>query len=219
MTLFTCFFLLQLSVPFRHLLIEGDANWTEEGQDFSWRMMLRAKDASHVIYHVVDDEMLVQDARGNSRVNWSRAPQGSNKYLFVPVDSEKFEWSHHPGLTMTFEPALGLRAVYRLSADEDVAKLKRALQKQWKTLTNHDVPVRESLSWAQILRELEAVFDRATMTESVASSIEQLRASILDAKNSEGFAREQVLANLAEEVEFLMAHDDASEVHSILRRL
>lgn len=219
MTLLACFFLLQVSVPFRHLLIKGDANWTEEGQDFSWRMMLRAKDASHVIYHVVDDEMLVKDARGNSRVHWSRAPQGSNKYLFVPVDSEKFEWSHHPGLTMTFEPALGLRAVYRLSPDEDLAKLKSALQNQWKTMTNHEVPVRETLGWAQILRELDGVSERANMIESVASSIENLRASIMDAKKSNGFAREQVLANLAEEVEFLMAHDDASEVHSILRRL
>ncbi|MEM6298125.1 MAG: HTTM domain-containing protein, partial [Bacteroidota bacterium] len=32
-----------LLMPFRHHLIEGDVNWTEEGHRFSWRMMLRAK--------------------------------------------------------------------------------------------------------------------------------------------------------------------------------
>ena len=33
-------FLIQFAVPFRHLLIPGDVDWTEEGQRFSWRMML-----------------------------------------------------------------------------------------------------------------------------------------------------------------------------------
>jgi len=36
---------LHLIVPFRHLLVPGDVNWTEEGDYFSWRMMLRSKKA------------------------------------------------------------------------------------------------------------------------------------------------------------------------------
>ena len=32
--------LIQFTVPFRHLLYPGDVDWTEEGQRFSWRMML-----------------------------------------------------------------------------------------------------------------------------------------------------------------------------------
>lgn len=41
--LLTCvaaWFLIQFTVPFRHLLYPGDVDWTEEGQRFSWRMML-----------------------------------------------------------------------------------------------------------------------------------------------------------------------------------
>jgi hypothetical protein len=38
------FVALQLVFPFRHLAYPGDANWTEEGQNFSWRMMLHHKD-------------------------------------------------------------------------------------------------------------------------------------------------------------------------------
>jgi vitamin K-dependent gamma-carboxylase len=34
----------QLVFPFRHLAYPGNANWTEEGQNFSWRMMLHHKD-------------------------------------------------------------------------------------------------------------------------------------------------------------------------------
>lgn len=37
------FFLLQMALPFRHHLIGGDVNWTEEGHRMSWRMMLRYK--------------------------------------------------------------------------------------------------------------------------------------------------------------------------------
>lgn len=34
---------IQVIVPFRHLLVPGNASWTEYGQLFSWRMMLRQK--------------------------------------------------------------------------------------------------------------------------------------------------------------------------------
>jgi len=32
-----------ITIPFRHLFIEGNVNWTEEGQKFSWFMKLRTK--------------------------------------------------------------------------------------------------------------------------------------------------------------------------------
>jgi len=38
------FVAFQLLFPFRHLAYPGDASWTEEGQNFSWRMMLHHKD-------------------------------------------------------------------------------------------------------------------------------------------------------------------------------
>jgi vitamin K-dependent gamma-carboxylase len=34
---------VHLLLPFRHLLYEGDTNWTEQGHHFAWRMMLRGK--------------------------------------------------------------------------------------------------------------------------------------------------------------------------------
>lgn len=37
------YILVQVSLPLRHHLIEGDVNWTEEGHRLSWRMMLRSK--------------------------------------------------------------------------------------------------------------------------------------------------------------------------------
>ncbi|PKB79803.1 MAG: hypothetical protein BZY88_11465 [SAR202 cluster bacterium Io17-Chloro-G9] len=37
------FVTMQVLVPLRHFIYPGDANWTEEGSRFAWRMMLRAK--------------------------------------------------------------------------------------------------------------------------------------------------------------------------------
>ncbi|MCA9028856.1 MAG: HTTM domain-containing protein [Planctomycetaceae bacterium] len=38
------FVVWQLVLPLRHFAYPGDAKWTEEGQNFSWRMMLHHKD-------------------------------------------------------------------------------------------------------------------------------------------------------------------------------
>ncbi len=41
--LFSIYFLVQIGLPLRHHIIEGDVLWTEEGHRLSWRMMLRSK--------------------------------------------------------------------------------------------------------------------------------------------------------------------------------
>ncbi len=44
--LFGLYFLIQLLLPLRHFLIEGNVAWTEEGYRLSWRMMTRDKSGS-----------------------------------------------------------------------------------------------------------------------------------------------------------------------------
>jgi hypothetical protein len=39
------YLMIQILLPFRHWLYEGHPSWTEEGQDFAWRMKLRDKGA------------------------------------------------------------------------------------------------------------------------------------------------------------------------------
>jgi vitamin K-dependent gamma-carboxylase len=40
----------QVLFPFRHVLYPGSPSWTDEGQDFAWRMMLRRKDVFFRVY-------------------------------------------------------------------------------------------------------------------------------------------------------------------------
>ncbi|XP_066300567.1 vitamin K-dependent gamma-carboxylase-like [Branchiostoma lanceolatum] len=44
LALLFCYVTAQCLVPFRHWLYPGDVNWTMEGHQFSWRMMLNAED-------------------------------------------------------------------------------------------------------------------------------------------------------------------------------
>jgi hypothetical protein len=63
-------FALQVVVPFRHFLYPGDVNWTDEGQRFSWRMMLRAKRGTGRI--VASDRVTGQQRMINPRQYLSR---------------------------------------------------------------------------------------------------------------------------------------------------
>lgn len=45
-TLILFYVLIHVALPFRHLMYPGNPDWTEEGHQFSWRMMLRDKSGS-----------------------------------------------------------------------------------------------------------------------------------------------------------------------------
>lgn len=55
MVMMTLWGLLQIVLPFRHLLYEGNTGWTERGHYFSWRMMLRGK-TTGLRYFLVDGQ-------------------------------------------------------------------------------------------------------------------------------------------------------------------
>ncbi len=49
------YLLIQITVPFRHLFLKGNVNWTEEGHRFAWHMKLRDK-RSKVKFYIKDNE-------------------------------------------------------------------------------------------------------------------------------------------------------------------
>jgi len=50
LTFFALYFLIQIALPLRHWVIEGDVLWTEEGHRLAWRMMLRSKSGMLMLY-------------------------------------------------------------------------------------------------------------------------------------------------------------------------
>lgn len=55
-TVFSIYFLFQIGLPLRHWAFQDDVLWTEEGHRLSWRMMLRSKGASLIVYTQEDND-------------------------------------------------------------------------------------------------------------------------------------------------------------------
>lgn len=155
--LLACWTVFQVVVPLRHHWIAGDANWTEEGQDFSWRMMLRQKAAGSVTFVLADSGLQYTDDRGNSRIHWDRWPADLPHAIHVPIESHQFNWAHHPGLTVTFEPCLGQRVLQRLGpvGETQLEELKHSIQQKWISLYGHaPESVRETIGLPKALRNI-----------------------------------------------------------------
>ena len=43
------FLLVQLTLPLRHYIYQGNVSWTEQGHRFAWHMKLRSKNMSGYI--------------------------------------------------------------------------------------------------------------------------------------------------------------------------
>lgn len=48
--IFVFYFIVQIGLPLRHWIIKDDVLWTEEGHRLSWRMMLRSKSGTLIIW-------------------------------------------------------------------------------------------------------------------------------------------------------------------------
>ncbi len=89
------FFALQLTLPLRHYLYPGDANWTMEGYRFAWRVMLNEKAGFATFY-------LVDKSRDHTRVVYGSqylGPQQSRHMSYQPdmiLQFARFLAAQHP---------------------------------------------------------------------------------------------------------------------------
>ena len=170
--------LFQVGVPLIHHTIPGDANWTEEWQNFSWRMMLRAKSAGYAMYHVQDPGLQTTDATGRKLIQWDKLPANRPHAIYVPVDCRLLDWGHHPGLTNTFEPCLGQRFVYVLpkgQADQ-VPLIQQRLVKTWEKEFQTTPVVEESIDLTTALKTLSSIIREYLAAHPQAPSAEALQA-------------------------------------------
>ena len=53
-TFVSIYIIIQVLLPFRHWLYEGNVSWTEEGHLFSWHMKLRSKEKCGIYYEITN---------------------------------------------------------------------------------------------------------------------------------------------------------------------
>lgn len=148
----------QVAAPLRHFFIPGDASWTEEGQLFAWRMMLRQKTSGHITLHVEDAGLFQPNGQGHRVPDWSRSPDISTRAIYIPIDGPRFQWSDHPGLTTVFEGLVGYRMIYvpRTNSAEELSQFAE----HWSAKTRETIELRKGISLRDALSNVAAILKR-----------------------------------------------------------
>lgn len=83
------YFAVQILLPLRHFLYQGDVNWTEEGHNFSWHMKLRDKEGRAVF--------IISDPAGGQewRVSLKRYLQSRQRSKVVTRPDMILQLSHY----------------------------------------------------------------------------------------------------------------------------
>ena len=175
--------LLGVVVPLRHLVIEGDPDFTEEGYRFSWRMMQRTQGTFHVQFRVSPRSLSQTEVNGSSKIDWSKWSGERPSVVFVSSDANAMPWSKLPGLVLIYEPYLGIRAIGNpLSTDDATAT--RQLTERWKQATGRDVQARRTQSLAEALERAEVELTAAAEAEASQAWALQLERLALARKNA-----------------------------------
>lgn len=134
------FFVIQLLLPFRHVLYPGHLLWAEEGYRFSWRVMLVEK-IGQATFHIEDPE----SGRKTEVINGRFLTQFQEKQMSIQPDfilqfahflKEEYKKRHgiqHPIITVDCFVALNGRMSQRLiDPNVNLAEIKDGfLPKKW----------------------------------------------------------------------------------------
>lgn len=191
--------LFQTLLPLRHFFIPGDASWTEEGQNYAWRMMLRQKLGGSLIFHMYDDG-LYEPGSKKTKIDWSKAPGPIPcKGVFIGVDAYKFEWYPNRGINTLYENVLGFRIIQAVKAtnkdaeETEIRKLKTWWKKQTGTegLFVEALPIEECIQNA--LDRLKQNKDKDAI--SIINMVQLAQLMVDQAKEQEGTeARKSLLS-------------------------
>jgi hypothetical protein len=110
---------VQVFLPLRHWLYEGDVQWTEEGHRFSWRMKLRSKDGSLKLLAHDPDTNRTLELDPENYITHAQALEAASKPDMI------LQLAHHvaEGLRRRGRPHIQVRAVALVSLNGRAAQL------------------------------------------------------------------------------------------------
>lgn len=219
---------IQVMVPLRHFAIAGDANWTEEGQNFAWRMKLRAKAAGNLMYQLHDSGLQKTDASGKTRFAWDRWPD--EHAVYVPIDPPLFGWKNHFGLNILNEPCLGQRTLFLpFGTSETALQEKRVeLVDTWQTQFGREVAVTETIPLDRALNLLktrleslssEMIADHPIAHQVCLDSVSTAIDLVTDRDKESEYEREHRWIEIVDHLSFVTDSPFAKVATPILRRM
>lgn len=101
---------VQIVVPFRHLVIAGDWRWTNEARFWSWTMKTASFDVDRFRLHVTDPKLFDTDEGGNLVL--AQKWLSDDDFVYREIDAQAIDWRRLPELMVTYEPVCGHRVIY-----------------------------------------------------------------------------------------------------------
>lgn len=166
--------------PLRHSLIEGDVNWTTEGERFSWRMKANSRRGWPTLYRVVDEQLAAPDRRGRLRIDWKKWPGAREVYRdvgFEPdVGFDRVVWSNLPELLLVVQPLMGERLYYNplaaaVQVRGDATAPRQRLEALWQAQYGRKVRAEECLTLLEMFEQAEDELRRQRVDSSLLEAL------------------------------------------------
>jgi len=151
----TSWLLVQTVVPLRHWFIEGDVNWTAEGDLFAWRMKAASRRPGALKILVRDSQLVAPGPDGEPDVNWEH--WDGDRAVYHEVNGESIDWQSMPQRVTVYQPLVGERLVFNGAADGDQAaatSLEDRVVADWHERFGRKPVVRPFLSLPQFVDAL-----------------------------------------------------------------
>lgn len=120
-------------LPLRHLVIPGDAYWTEEGVRYSWFLLTRNKIGGFLQFSIEDKALFKETAEGKWTIDWSEWRGDRPRVTYQEVDPRQVPWYTMPEFFVTYEPLFGERIFFNTGATNFVGfdQARAYAEKRW----------------------------------------------------------------------------------------
>jgi hypothetical protein len=110
LSLISLYFLWQLLMPLRHLLIAGDCRTTFEGLSFSWRLKADVYRAAPCKITILDTGIISTNKASQVQLNWKNWTREDILYRQIPLGA--IPWNQLPEIMILFDVELGERILF-----------------------------------------------------------------------------------------------------------
>ncbi len=216
---------VQCLIPLRHHLIEGRAEWTEIGQRFSWRMMLRSKQSVVLQFDLVDSEFFGNLANSHGR-NWEPWPAHLPRAAYVVVDAGHLEWQRLPEVVTVHEPCVGTRLMVNPESAEakaaSLAERQEGIAAKWRQAFHREPNFQPTQTLekaldrivAQLERHDQSSLDRRRQLEEQLENVQAARKLIQSGQHQPATVKQ-----LSDALRALLNHPLGNHAHAELSRV
>lgn len=214
----------QCLIPLRHFWIDGNPEWTEEQQRFSWRMMLKSKVAVDVKLDLQDPAILDADKNGFPQVHWENWPKSLPPAMHVAVDAHLVPWNQLPDMVFIYEPCNGIRVIdnplaLNKAQGATIEERREKVREQWMKTYGRSPRIHTAISLKEALTTLRDKFAELAARDGSGAELLNTHISAIDRILEIQKSRKRTVAEMIEFSDLLQLMTDSKHGELVRRHL